>query len=357
MKLGAFFLMERPHPKTDEQVFRETLEQVRLAEELGYDSVWLAQHHFSEYGIAGALAVVAAAVARETKRLRIGTAVSILPFQHPIHQAEDWATVDILSGGRLDFGVGRGYQPAEFAGFGVNQNNATDLFIESIDIIKKAWTEDRFSYDGKMYQIKDLAVYPKPIQKPHPPMYVAALQPASYERVGQLGLGVLAAPLITPLEMVKSNLDVYRRALREIGGDPDSMEYPMQQMVYVAETNERARQEAKPYFEWYYSTISRLIAPPQGQQAANTYRFYQKSQTHLAKVDMDYLWETRSAAVGDPVRVAEILTMMKTEYGMNHLMAWVGVGGIEHEKVVRSMTLLKQEVLPRVGAGEPVAAD
>ena len=135
MKLGAFFLMERPHPKTDEQVFRETLEQVRLAEELGYDSVWLAQHHFSEYGIAGALAVVAAAVARETKRLRIGTAVSILPFQHPIHQAEDWATVDILSGGRLDFGVGRGYQPAEFAGFGVNQNNATDLFIKSIDII------------------------------------------------------------------------------------------------------------------------------------------------------------------------------------------------------------------------------
>ena len=131
----------------------------------------------------------------------------------------------------------------------------------------------------------------------------------------------------------------------------------MQQMVYVAETNERARQEAKPYFEWYYSTISRLIAPPQGQQAANTYRFYQKSQTHLAKVDMDYLWETRSAAVGDPVRVAEILTMMKTEYGMNHLMAWVGVGGIEHEKVVRSMTLLKQEVLPRVGAGEPIAAD
>lgn len=357
MKLGAFFLMERPRPKTDEQVFREAIEQARLAEELGYDSIWLAQHHFSEYGIAGSLAVIASAIARETQRVRIGTAVSILPFQHPVHQAEDWAAVDILSGGRLDFGVGRGYQPAEFAGFGVNQSNATPLFMESIEIIRKAWTEDSFSYDGRMYQIHDLTVYPKPVQKPHPPIYVAALQPASYERVGQLGLGVLAAPLITPLEMVKSNLEVYRRALRESGGAPDTMEYPMQQMVYVAETNEQARREAKPFFEWYYSTISRLIAPPMDVQAPEGYGFYQKSQAHLKKVDMDYIWETRSAAVGDPVRVAEILDMMHDEYGMTHLMAWVGVGGMDHDKVVRSMRLLKQEVMPRVGGGQTVAAD
>ena len=348
MKLGAFFLFEKPSPKTGEQVFREVLEQVRWAEELDYDEVWLAQHHFSEYGIASALPVVAAAVARETRRIRIGTAVSILPFQHPIHLAEDWAAVDVLSGGRLDFGVGRGYQPGEFAGFGVPMEEATQRFDESLDIIRLAWTRDRFSYEGKIYKVDELAVHPKPLQKPHPPIYVAALQPASYERVGRMGLGILAAPLITPPEQMQENLNGYRRALRESGGDPDTMEYPIQQMVYVAETNDQARREATPYFEWYFHTISRLITSKEQGPAPASYDFYRKSQEHLERVRMDRIWERRAAAVGDPVRVAEILNDSRRDHGMNHLMAWVGVGGMPHDKVMRSMELLKREVWPRV---------
>lgn len=353
MKIGAFFLLERPAPKTDGQVFREMMEQVHWAEELGYDEVWLAEHHFSEYGIGSSLAPIAAAIARETQRVRIGTAVSILPFDHPLRQAEAWATVDVLSNGRLDFGVGRGYQPTEFAGFGVDMNEATDRFSESIEIIRKAWTEESFSYEGRFYQVKDLSLYPKPVQQPHPPMYIAALQPASFERAGRLGLGVLATPLITPLEMVKSNLELYRQALRESGGDPDAMEYPMQQMVYVGETNEEAKRFATPYFEWYYSTISRLVAPKREEDVAESYRMYKKSQAHLAQVTMDFLWENKMATLGDPIRVAEIVNMVRRELGMNHMLCWVGVGGMPHEKVMRSMELLKKEVLPRIVEPEP----
>jgi len=113
-------LLERPAPKTDEQVSRELMEQVHWAEELGYDEIWLAEHHFSGYGIGSSLATIAAAIARQTKPMRIGSAVSILSFDHPVREAETWATVDVLSNGRLDFGVGRGYQPTEFAGFGLD---------------------------------------------------------------------------------------------------------------------------------------------------------------------------------------------------------------------------------------------
>lgn len=349
MKLGAFFLCERPREKTDAQVFRELIEQVQLAESLGYDSVWLAQHHFSEYGIAGSLPTVAAAVARETERVRVGTAVSILPFQHPVHLAEDWATVDVLSGGRLNLGVGRGYQPTEFDGFNVAMNESTRRFDESVEILRLAWTQDRFSYEGAIYQVKDLAVFPKPVQQPHPPLWVAALQPASYERIGRLGLGIMAAPLITPIPLVKGNLEVYRQAYRDSGHGPELPEFPMQLMVYVAETNEQAQRDAARYFEWYYQTIARLVARGQDLPAAEGYKFYAKSQVHLGQVKFQDLWDGRTAAVGDPARVASILEEYRRELGMDHLMAWVGVGGMPHDKVVRSMRLLAEEVFPKLG--------
>jgi len=148
--------------------------------------------------------------------------------------------------------------------------------------------------------------------------------------------------------MIKANLALYREALRQSGGQPEAMQYPMQQMVYVAKTNEEAWRDAAPYFEWYFSTISRLIASERNARIADTYGFYKKSQAHLGQVRMQDLWENRTAAVGDPSRVADILTMIQSELGMNHLMAWVGVGGMPHDKVMRSMELLKNDVMPRV---------
>ena len=145
--------------KGEPEPFGELVEQIEFAEELGYESVWLTEHHFSEYGRAAVSALVGYAAAR-TSRIRISTAVVVLPFHHPIQVAEDWATLDHLSGGRVDVGIGRGSQPAEFAGFDVSMDEARERYQESLNIIKKAWTEESFSYDGQFWKIPEVEVLP-----------------------------------------------------------------------------------------------------------------------------------------------------------------------------------------------------
>src|SRR5436190_4922662 len=142
--------------QTEADVYAHALEEARLADELGFHTVWLAEHHFSPYGIAPSLAVLAAAIARETRRVRIGTAVVVAPFIHPVRIAEEWAMVDILSGGRLDFGIGRGYQPAEFRGLTVSMEKTRERFDESLELIRRAWTDERCTFEGEFYQVRDV---------------------------------------------------------------------------------------------------------------------------------------------------------------------------------------------------------
>src|SRR3989449_6833486 len=155
--------------QTEAGVYADALEEARLADELGFEAIWLAEHHFSSYGICPSLAVLAAAIARETRRARIGTSVVVAPFAHPLRIAEEWAMVDILSGGRLEFGLGRGYQPNEFRGFGVSMERTRERSDECLEIIRRAWTEERVTFEGEFYTVRDVRVLPKPIQKPHPP--------------------------------------------------------------------------------------------------------------------------------------------------------------------------------------------
>src|SRR6266540_5089139 len=150
--------------QTHVEVYGHALEEARLADELGFDAVWLAEHHFSSYGICPSLAVLAAAIARETRRVRIGTSVVIAPFAHPIRIAEDFAMVDVLSGGRLEFGLGRGYQPKEFQGLGVSMAHTHERFDEAYEIIRRAWSQDRMEFKGEFYEVPPVRVLPKPLQ-------------------------------------------------------------------------------------------------------------------------------------------------------------------------------------------------
>src|SRR6266571_8785035 len=175
-------------------VYANTLDECRFAEELGFHTVWLAEHHFSVYGIAPSLPVLAAAVARETRRVRIGTAVVIAPFAHPVRIAEEWAMVDILSNGRLEFGLGRGYQPKEFRGLGISMDKTREKFDESYEIIRRAWTRERMSFDGEFFKVPEVRVLPKPVQKPHPPLWTAAVSPDTYKLAARSGLRILTAP-------------------------------------------------------------------------------------------------------------------------------------------------------------------
>ncbi len=177
MKLGMLHLFENPVGKTEHEVIKEQMELMYEAETLGFDSVWPAEHHFTEYGYCASPQVSLAAVAARTKRIRLGTGVVVLPFHNPVRVAEDFAFLDLMSDGRVDLGVGRGYQPGEYAGFGLadKQGESRAMFDEAINLVRQCWTEERVTFKGKYYQVDDLVVRPKPLQQPHPPIYMACL--------------------------------------------------------------------------------------------------------------------------------------------------------------------------------------
>jgi len=182
-KFGVFSLSQFPDLARVVERFDDDLGFFELAEKLGYDKVWIAEHLFSTYGLVTSTQVYAAAIAQRTKKIRIGMAVCAIPFNHPLRTASDFALVDILSHGRLDFGVGRAYQPHEFVGLGVPMDKSREMLTEGLDIVLKAWTQEKISYKGKFWTIpEEVELLPKPVQKPHPPVYQATISPESFEQ-------------------------------------------------------------------------------------------------------------------------------------------------------------------------------
>ena len=221
--------------------------EARLADEVGFHAVWLAEHHFSSYGICPSLGVLAAAVARETRRVRIGTGVVIAPFAHPIRIAEEFGMVDILSGGRLDFGLGRGYQPKEFRGLGVSMEKTRERFDEALEVIRRAWTEDVVSFEGEFYRVPGLRVAPKPLQKPHPPLWFGGHHPNALRRAVELGQGFVGAGSVGTATFVEE-VRVLRGILRDAGRDP--ARFPVGKRVYIAVDADRAR-AGRRLAEWF----------------------------------------------------------------------------------------------------------
>lgn len=350
MKIGLFYLFSEFGNVPQDRIFREVLEEIDYGEELGFDSVWLPEHHFSVYGTLGNPLTLAAAIAQRTKRMLIGTAVMVLPFQHPLRVAEDAALVDALSGGRLLLGVGRGYQVPEFDVFGVPQGSSRDMFTESLDIIKLAFTADDFSYDGKFWKVRNATVFPKPIQKPHPPIYWAGISPATYELAGRLGYNILRGPNFTSISAVEQAFAVYTESLRKHGHDPDKMDLPFSLKVYVAPTDEEARAEIH-HAVWFYRTLSKLLPGAPGRPTPAGYEQYPRDPSFLANLTADQLWNAgvdagSGTVFGSPERVIEQLRFYMSRTRINHWMLWFKVGGLEHGKVLRSMELFTRHVMP-----------
>ncbi len=363
MNVGLFFILQHPEWKTEAQVVGETLEQIEYAEELGFESVWLAEHHFTRHGICGSPLQFLANVAARTRRIRLGLAIAVLPFQHPIHTAEQSAMLDILSNGRLDFGVGRGYLESEFTGFGLKQADSTTLFQESVDIIRGAWTQERFSYHGKHYNFENLRIAPKPLQQPHPPIFAATISPHSLSWAIDNNFPMLTGAL-TPFPDVKAAHVYYRAELARRGADPTLYaRSTYNRAVVVAETTEEARALAGPALEWQAATVFNSGSSAQGGQYANDYEYYrqldQMKQQQATMQWTDEVWADAAStpAVGDPDEVLRRLRILQDELGLQTLMARMNLGGIEHHKVMRSMELFAHEVWPRLGMPTAAAAE
>jgi len=213
MKFGLHYLLSCSQSQSPEQRYRDTVEQAVRAEALGFESVWPVEQHFHQMQSAlPCPTLLLAAIAARTTTLRLGTAIVQLPLAHPLRTAEEIATLDVLSGGRVEFGVGRGSQPKHFAGFGVPLSESRDRMVEALDYLRVAFTRDRFSFDGRFFHADDICLVPKPVQQPHPPIRIAANSPDSFELAGRLGYPILVATHINPLPKLRDLLAIYHSA-------------------------------------------------------------------------------------------------------------------------------------------------
>src|SRR5712664_33260 len=261
MRFGLFFQAPERAGETHAQRFTEMLELATLADSLGFDVAWLAEIHFgAAFSLLSTPLMAVPAIAQRTKRIRVGTAVTLLPLHHPLACAEQAATADILSGGRLEFGVGRGSIPSQFHGFRVPVAENRARFDEALEIIRLAWTRERFSYRGEFYQVEDLAVVPRPVQRPHPPIRVAVHTAESFAHIGDLGLPIYSGTTTTPLPQLREYMALYRAHFSAAGHAWQNDQMALMCPGHVGTTPSAARDAMRPGVLKYYKNIERIFA-------------------------------------------------------------------------------------------------
>jgi len=242
MKFGLFGgARARGGPAGDSEGYHDFIRYVMAAEELGFSSVFLVEHHFTGFGQVSASLNLLSYLAARTSTIRLGTAVIVLPWHNPVLVAEEAATLDLLSNGRLDFGVGKGYRPYEFSGFCIKQDEATARFDEAIDVIRKAWTsKGRFSYEGRWWHYDNIVVEPAPIQQPHPPFWMGAGSPESIRRAAREGYNLLLDQ-IAPVDVIIDRVRVFREECEAVGRRYDPMMVGVTRGLQIVHNEEERR--------------------------------------------------------------------------------------------------------------------
>jgi alkanesulfonate monooxygenase SsuD/methylene tetrahydromethanopterin reductase-like flavin-dependent oxidoreductase (luciferase family) len=301
---------------------------------VGFDSIWLRERHFHPdhqgRNFFSSPFVAASYIAASTKRVRIGIGARLLPLDHPIHIAEGAATVDVISNGRLDLGIARiGENELYQNAFGVGVEETRDRFEQSFEVIVKALTEERFSCEG-LYNIPEVSVHPKPIQKPHPPIYLVGISPETLSFGAKLGLPLLLAGAQT-VSIVKKTQENYCQMLIEAGHKREGVVHPVNRFIYVAETNKRAIEETK-------ETIMGFIH--RGGSVIRDFLF-------LSKEEITYDLLFRDVCVfGDPDYCARSIEEMKNTIDLKNLILTFNYFTIEHKKCLQSMERFSKYVMP-----------
>lgn len=254
MKLGILQFFSWPDRRGAlPTVFERALQRIEIMEHAGYDAVWLTEHHFNDYSVCPSIPVMGAYAAARTRRLRIGAAVTLAAFYHPIRLAEEIALLDVLSGGRVNWGAGRGFDPREFEAFGVPPAESHARFREAVDVVLKAWTHERFSYQGRFHSFEDLEVLPKPLQRPHPPAWVAASSNEAVRWAAEAGHTILMSPHPTHAEIGEQRA-LYERELEAHGHSIEGREIPVARLIAIAATDDEAREVAANGVKWLLKT-------------------------------------------------------------------------------------------------------
>ncbi len=347
MKYAVFYSLQAPAEfgVTPQRVYAEALDQIARADELGLYQVWLTEHHFMDDAYCPSPMIAAAAIAGRTKHIRIGQGVVLLPFYgHPLKLAEDAAVLDVISGGRFELGIGRGYRPHEFTGFGLNQKQRRSMTDEGIEIIRRAWSGERFSFSGKHYQVNDARLAPLPVQKP-PRLWLGAGTPSSRRKVAEKGHPLLVS-LITNLAETKAEFGDYTQSLRDFGRDPAQFPRALIREFYVAEDSRQAWEEVKPYFLHVYCKvycppwILFFDTNPDGSRRRVT-------DPHDPYFESENFRKDRHI-IGDPEFCARELHRYREEANIDIMILRMQFPGQPAAQVMRSLELLVKEVIPRV---------
>lgn len=337
---GLFSVLECPPGRPAGDVYSELLDLFAHGETLGFTRTWVAEHHFSDYGTLGGPPVFLAALAARTSSMRLGSAVSVLPFHDPLRLAEDYAAVDVISGGRLDFGAGRGYQPGEFAGFGVDMADARDRFWEELDIITTAWKGEPFAHDGRFHRFPEVAVRPRPLQDPVP-LYVASVSPETFDLALERNYEVMGSLLTNSAKSLAPRLREFRERLPQ--GTPASL--PILTPVYVADTMDQALTEVTDELGWYFDTVGKLL-PGKDDPVDSSYAYFKKVAERTGSVDVAKA--VHSWPVGDVERVAEFFVDLARQSTSDHFIGYFTLGAMEKGKAKASMERFADGVMPLV---------
>jgi alkanesulfonate monooxygenase SsuD/methylene tetrahydromethanopterin reductase-like flavin-dependent oxidoreductase (luciferase family) len=350
MRFGTYYFFQAPPGLSHPEVVQREIQQMAWTEELGFDSIWLTEHHFIEYGLSVSPAVLAAAAAMRTQRVRIGLAAAILPFHDPVRLAEELAMVDILSGGRLDVGVGRGNRPVEFEGYRVPQIENRERFEEALEIMLRAWTRERFAFEGRHYTIPEIRVIPKPVQQPHPPIYVVCVSPDTIEATALRGWPMLNSILRGPIDPLVQQRDTYVTACRKAGRSEAEIagllgRWGVSRHIYVAPTDAQAQAEAKDAEMWYQEALRRFLIPDNIDRVHPLLQpGFRTAAERLAHITWEQL-VAETLAIGSPDTVAIKIAEMR-DLGVGEVLCWMNFGGLPQAQVRRSMELFAREVLP-----------
>jgi len=330
MKFGIFIFGDN-HPelgRSNQKFYEEILTMGEWAEELGFDSFWLGEHHLYWYGTCVSPPMVIAALGQRTKRIRLGPAVAVPSFHNPLIVAEEYALADNLCNGRLEFALGSGFSPVEFQQFGMTMEEAKERFWEGTEIILKAWSQDEFSHQGKYYRFENISLYMKPLQKPMPPIWLAASSDDTLVRAGQLGWPMMGIPFARSdtLADVKAKNDLYLDAYRKAGhkGAPEIM---VAMHIYLHRDERTAVDGARPCFE-------RAIA------------FHKTHRRPGSKIpQFDNIKQERLALFTNPGDAVAILREYE-KLGVTHVIGMVNFGGVPMPEVRRTLELMSKEIFP-----------
>jgi alkanesulfonate monooxygenase SsuD/methylene tetrahydromethanopterin reductase-like flavin-dependent oxidoreductase (luciferase family) len=353
MKFGLFYEMQGASDRSDVALYQEHLDQFRLADELGYDCLWLAELHFQRaYSILPAPLLLAAAASQITRRIRLGTGISVLPINHPLRLAEEIATLDILSNGRVDFGIGRGHpMTGIYDHFNVDIEQSKALFRENLDIIRLAWTEDEFSFKGKFHTIDRVRVVPKPVQKPTPPTFVSAFSPDTFELAAEYGFNLFLPAQVIPVEQLKQAVGAYHAALAKYGRDKSHYRVPVLLPVYIDSDGARARRDVERAMMSYYDIIGVMMGEMMGRlqdkhaQFPDSYKGYLQLGELTKNLNYDFVCR-ELAIFGSPREAIDRIGVLREQVGLEDIILWTNVGAMPHDKVCNSMRLFAEQVMP-----------